>query len=208
VDYAGAVQSIVTSSASNDGGMFETNLRDDRFLPFEGAGAESTWKLDLADPKGYPAFDYSTLSDVILHLRYTARQGADAGKVKASLDDLFQEAAGAGLALLFSLSHDFPTEWSAFLNSADAPFSATIRRDYFPYFTQGKPITVTSVELFGNSPARHHATGNPDDFTTDVADPSRLAFTVSAPVDAPGPTQVLVRSRADPPFLVVRYTIG
>ncbi len=51
VDYISAVQSIVTSTGQNDSGMFETNLRDERFLPFEGAGAESTWKLDL------PAFD-------------------------------------------------------------------------------------------------------------------------------------------------------
>ena len=54
VDYIGAVQSIVTSSGQNDSGMFETNLRDERFLPFEGAGAESTWKLDL--PKDYRGF--------------------------------------------------------------------------------------------------------------------------------------------------------
>src|SRR4029077_1238554 len=47
VDYAGATTSIVTSTGSNDTGLFETNLRDERFLPFEGAGAESTWKLDL-----------------------------------------------------------------------------------------------------------------------------------------------------------------
>jgi Tc toxin complex TcA C-terminal TcB-binding domain len=90
VDYVGAVQSIVTSTGQNDSGMFETNLRDERFLPFEGAGAESTWKLDL--PKDYPAFDYTTISDVILHIRYTARQGVDASKVKAALDDLFQHA--------------------------------------------------------------------------------------------------------------------
>src|SRR5690349_7371983 len=61
VDYAGAIQSIVTSSANNDSGMFETNLRDERFLPFEGAGAISTWKLDLQSD--YPAFDFATISD-------------------------------------------------------------------------------------------------------------------------------------------------
>ena len=71
VDYIGPTQSIVTSGGSNDGGMFETNLRDERFLPFEGAGAESTWKLEL--PRDYPAFDYATISDVILDIRYTAR---------------------------------------------------------------------------------------------------------------------------------------
>jgi hypothetical protein len=69
IDYAGAVRSIVTSGANADNGMFQTNVRDERFLPFEGAGAESTWKLEL--PQDYPAFDYATISDVILHIRYT-----------------------------------------------------------------------------------------------------------------------------------------
>jgi len=70
IDYYSTGQSIVTSNAQNDGGMFETNLRDERFLPFEGAGAESTWKLEL--PAEFRQFDYSSISDVILHLRYTA----------------------------------------------------------------------------------------------------------------------------------------
>jgi hypothetical protein len=75
-DSFGALQSMVTSSGNNDAGMFETNLRDERFLPFEGAGVESTWKLEL--PREFRQFDYSTISDVILHLRYTARQGGTA----------------------------------------------------------------------------------------------------------------------------------
>lgn len=40
--------------------MFETNLHDERLLPFEGAGAESTWKLEL--PASFRQFDYSTIS--------------------------------------------------------------------------------------------------------------------------------------------------
>ncbi len=48
VDYPAAAQSIVTSTGSNDTGLFETNLRDERFLPFEGAGAISTWKNRIA----------------------------------------------------------------------------------------------------------------------------------------------------------------
>jgi hypothetical protein len=58
----------VTSSGSV---MFETNLRDERFLPFEGAGAISNWSLTL--PSGHGAFAYSTISDVILHIRSTER---------------------------------------------------------------------------------------------------------------------------------------
>src|SRR5207249_5585132 len=33
-DYLGAIESIVTSSGQNDSGLFETNLRDERYLPF------------------------------------------------------------------------------------------------------------------------------------------------------------------------------
>jgi hypothetical protein len=67
-DHFGSVQSIVTSSAQNDSGLFETNLRDERYLPFEYSGAISTWQLRLpADPrKSDPqAFDYAALADVI-----------------------------------------------------------------------------------------------------------------------------------------------
>jgi hypothetical protein len=39
LNYTGAVHSTVTSGASTDSGLFGTNLRDERFLPFEGAGA-------------------------------------------------------------------------------------------------------------------------------------------------------------------------
>jgi hypothetical protein len=78
----GAVQSIVTSGGSNDSVMFEPNLRDERFLPFEGAGAESTWKLEL--PADFRQFDYYTISDAILHLRYTGRGAAVNCGVKRS----------------------------------------------------------------------------------------------------------------------------
>jgi len=204
VDYAGAVQSIVTSGASNDSGMFEANLRDERFLPFEGAGAESVWKLDLPKPQDYPAFDYATISDVILHIRYTARQGVDGAKVKTALDDLFQEASQSNLALLFSLRHDFPTEWSTFVNGA-GDFTATIRRDHFPYFTQGKLGAIAGFELYGKDVNKHHAAGDKDAATSDLADQGQFTFTAGP--DAPGPTQVLTRTAEAQVFLLVRYSL-
>jgi hypothetical protein len=208
-DYIGAVQSIVTSTGQNDSGMFETNLRDERFLPFEGAGAESTWKLDLPNPRNYPAFDYATISDIILQVRYTARQGVDPTKVKATLDGLFQGVNRAGLALLFSLRHDFPTEWSAFVNGA-GDFSAVIRRTHFPYFTQGKTITITGLELYdGKGVSKHHPIGNQaawDTATADVAD--KQTFTVTASADPAGPTQALTRSPGSEPYLIIRYLLS
>ncbi len=204
VDYIGAAQSIVTSSANNDSGMFETNLHDERFLPFEGAGAESTWKLELPKPQDYPAFDYATISDVILHIRYTARQGVDPGKVRTALDDMLRRASQSNLALLFSLRHDFPTEWSAFVNG-EGDFSATIRKDYFPYFTQGKPITVVGIELYGQDVTKHHATGDPDAATAGLA--GQAQFNFSAGPDAAGPNQILTRTAGAQVFLIVHYSL-
>ncbi len=199
VDYIGAVQSIVTSGGSNDSGMFETNLRDERFLPFEGAGAESTWKLDL--PNNYLGFDYATISDVILHIRYTARQGVDPTKVKTALDDLFQQTSQSNLALLFSLRHDFPTEWSAFVNGAEN-FTATIRKDYFPYFTQGKgkTITITGLDLYGEDVTNPHKVGDLVEATKSLSEQPQ--FTLTA-----GPTQVLTRTASAQVFLIIRYLL-
>ncbi len=62
------VTSIATSSAQNDSGTFEFNFRDERYLPFELAGAISEWQLELSTDEELRPFDYSTISDVILHL--------------------------------------------------------------------------------------------------------------------------------------------
>ena len=202
VDYAGAVQSIVTSAASNDSGLFETNLRDDRFLPFEGAGAVSQWKLAL--PTDYRAFDYTTIADVVLHIRYTARAGVNPTLVIASVDEALQAAAPSQLALLFSLRNDFPNAWSAFANGA-ATFDASISRDWFPYLVNGKAITIVGLDLYAHDPNRHHTVGNVGTATSDLG--NNGAFTLSLPPDAAGPTQILTRVSTAQAYLVVRYTI-
>lgn len=71
-----ATQSIATSHAQNDSGLFELNFRDERYLPFEGSGAISRWRIELPVlPITLRQFDYDTISDVILHLKYTSREG-------------------------------------------------------------------------------------------------------------------------------------
>jgi Tc toxin complex TcA C-terminal TcB-binding domain len=198
VDYV-AGQSVVTSTASNDSGLFETNLRDERFLPFEGAGAEGTWKLEL--PQDYRAFDYATISDVILHIRYTARRGVDPSKVKAALAHLFEPASQSILSLLFNLRHDFSTEWAAFLNGAD--FASRIRKDHFPYFTQEKEITIRGIDVYGPNDSKHHSVGDEAAWnvaTTELA--TNQGFTVTA-----GPTEVLTRTASAEVFLIIRYSI-
>lgn len=214
IDYFSAAQSIVTSTGQNDSGMFEANLRDERFLPFEGAGAESTWKLDL--PKDYRAFDYETIADVILHIRYTARQGVDSTKVKPALDNLFQQANQSNLTLLFSLRHDFPTEWAKFVTGTH-DFTTTIHKDHFPYFTRAtqKQVTITGFELYGKDAtkdvSKHHVVGDQaawDVATDDLGDKNKQKFVVTVAPDGPGPTQVLTRTADTEVYLVVRYSLS
>ncbi len=62
---------IFSSTTQNDSGGFELNLSDTRYLPFEGAGAISSWKLSL--PENFKQFDYNTINDVIVHIYYSAK---------------------------------------------------------------------------------------------------------------------------------------
>lgn len=101
-DSSGAIQSIVTSSGQNDSRLFETNLRDERYLPFEGSGAISEWQIQL--PKDFRQFDYDTISDVVLHLRYTAREGGEPLKNHAvtelqnALNEFFAHRRSKGIS--------------------------------------------------------------------------------------------------------------
>ncbi len=161
-DNIGAIQSIATSSAQNDSGMFEMNFRDERYLPFEGAGAISRWRIQLA--KEFRQFDYNTISDVVLHLRYTAREGGDGLRTAAdnALQTAINEMALAegrqGLFRLFNLRHELPTEWHRFLHPPDPaagqsivhrlPIDLGLKR--FPFLFRGKKITLKPVKLFFN----------------------------------------------------------
>ena len=209
VDYYGAVQSIVTSSAATDSGMFETNLRDERFLPFEGAGAVSTWTLGLPT---VPSFDYASISDVILQVRYTAREGgaALAALATAQLRQMPPAPSGADpaatLGLLISLRHDFPTEWYTFVNSTNN-FTAALTAGFFPYAVQGTRLTIKSVTLYSDvgagvlavTPAIPNAaalTGMSQQLN------DARTTTLALPADA----AVLTRSLTKEVFAVITYT--
>ena len=152
-DYFDSLQSIVTSSAQNDSGLFEPSLRDERYLPFEGAGVISEWRLEL--PKEFKQFDYDTISDMVLHVRYTARDGGSTLKDDAvkELGQAINEIGKKGLMRLFSARHEFPTSWYQFLNAPggqEQDLTLDIAKERFPFFAQGMTITITHVELFAD----------------------------------------------------------
>jgi hypothetical protein len=146
--------SIATSKAQTDGGVFEFSFRDERYMPFEGAGAVSSWTLSL--PKMLHVFDYNTISDVILHLDYTALHDE-------SLKDRWDGATAQLLALLgtasatkpllvrtFNLRTDFPDAFHRMItNPANTEVGVSIETRHFPSFllVPGRRLETTAASL-------------------------------------------------------------
>ena len=157
-DYFGSLQSIVTSSAQNDSGLFDTNLGDERYLPFEYSGAVSEWQLELpANPSEDDPhqFDYETISDAILHLRYTAREGGQLLR-KGALDSLKEGIKTAGSVRLFSVRHEFPTEWAKFQSQTSGAgerfeLALDLRPEHYPFWSQGRLDGVMRVDIVARS---------------------------------------------------------
>jgi len=156
----GAIQSISTSTGQSDSGMFELNFRDDRYLPFEGTGAIATWQIEL--PATFQQFDYDTISDVVLHVRYTARDGGSSFKnlVEGVLKDLLNEmvlaANRTGLFQAYNLRQQFPNEWQLLKQRGSTDL--TIDLDHLPLFTgDHAPAIDTSTWLarVNNNPASY-----------------------------------------------------
>ncbi len=141
--------SIATSTAQNDGGLFELSFRDERYLPFEGAGAVSTWGIEL--PSQLRQFDYDSISDIIVHVSYTALDdGAFRQTVESGLAaELTQHATTVGLYRLFSLRRDFPSVFHQLLHPTGAQqVSFELGPQHFPYFLSDRSITVSAASLF------------------------------------------------------------
>jgi len=160
-DYYGTVQSIVTSSAQSDSGLFETNLHDERYLPFEAMGvAGSHWQLTL--PSDVRQFDFDTITDAVIHVRYTAREGGDTLKTAAisNLQSLIQKAQTVGSVCLFSVRHDFPSQWAKFQSvtiaaaTPSAELQLTLVSELYPFWAQGivGSNPVKAVEFFAEMP--------------------------------------------------------
>jgi hypothetical protein len=159
-----SMESIATSTAQNDSGLFEVNFSDERYLPFEGAGVVSSWQLSM--PPDTNAFDLDTITDVIFNLKYTARDGgtmlASVARAAAFLPPGSRPSATVGspanipsqsnLVRMFSLRHEFPSDCNKFLNTPDAvadqSMTLTLAQERFPFQYRGKTIQINQIDVF------------------------------------------------------------
>jgi hypothetical protein len=140
----GATESIVTSSGRDDSGLFETVLRDERYLPFESAGAISKWRLEIS---GMPRqFGFDTLSDVILHMRYTARDGGDDLRDAALAQFSAQNPNRQSSFPQFLLSSrcDFANDWAA-AQTGSTRLKVNLSLDLLPYWMQALGLVIRGI---------------------------------------------------------------
>ncbi|KAI5794254.1 hypothetical protein DFH27DRAFT_526698 [Peziza echinospora] len=171
------LSSIAITSGIHDSGVFSLDFKDDRFLPFEGAGVISSWKLELP-PAAMRQFDYRSISDIVMHVRYTSLDGgpllkkAAAGAVQGFISKVGSSIQNSGgLCAYFDVRNDFSEQWWGFVNSkgvagvagdgeaqsetavatAAAMSASTLHitnfRSRLPYFTTGQNIKISEIEV-------------------------------------------------------------
>ncbi len=152
------VRKVAASSAQNDSGIFELNFRDERYLPFEGAGVVSRWELELMTEETLRQFDYNTISDVIMHVRYTAREeGRSKATVIADLEtklnDLkvkVNELGGEkqGFLRLIQPRFEFPAQWHKMKINGTGELNLPISKEQFPYLVQLGTINIKEFLVY------------------------------------------------------------
>ncbi|KAL7904170.1 hypothetical protein GGI35DRAFT_490758 [Trichoderma velutinum] len=145
------VAAIATSSGLDDNGQFELNFRDERYLPFEGAGAISSWTLEL--PGVEPVFSYDSISDVVMQIRYTAVDGGAALKTLATnyLSSSLQEISTGNV--LVDLRNEYAGSWASVVaGSVETERVMTLPRmeTSVPFYLRGKQAVATRVDILSD----------------------------------------------------------
>ncbi|WP_374699518.1 neuraminidase-like domain-containing protein [Wolbachia endosymbiont (group A) of Limnophora tigrina] len=158
-------QEIALSRGDQDSGLFELNFNDERYLPFEGTGAISSWQLSLL--KATNRFDTNKISDVIIHIDYTAfNDGGLADQVKG----LSKLKHYHGM-LLVNLSTTYPEAWKKFKQTQSGPHELKFKpsAEIFPaYFKNPKIDSNKSVKIIPEAPGVEKIKLNDNDWKKDT----------------------------------------
>ena len=171
VERLAPIAKVATSTGQNDSGVYELNFRDERYLPFEGSGVISNWDLELFHDaeaedhgKSLRQFDYDTIADVILHIRYTAVEEGEfktkrinaLKKYLKGNSTLETEDGTKTLHLLkaFNLKQDFPSDWHKMIhpnNDEGNILNFKIQPDHFPYRDKGQILKVNALHVIART---------------------------------------------------------
>ncbi|NUR90360.1 MAG: hypothetical protein HOY71_40315, partial [Nonomuraea sp.] len=126
----------------DNNGLFELRFDDDRYLPFEGTGAVSRWRLELSGG-GAPA-----LRDVTITVKYAAEQGGElfANAVRGMLKPYAS-------ARFVDVAAEFPDQWNAFTEGGDGVLTLPFTTAMFPGMI-GRQITGVYASYAPGTSAR------------------------------------------------------
>jgi hypothetical protein len=135
------------TSPTNANGLFDVETdTSGLLLPFQGMGVDAVWQLEL--PRAANPFDYRTISDVQLTIKYTALDSYDyREEVIRNLDNTFSGDQ------TFSLRDDFPDAWYLLNNPQTVSDAAsqmkvtltTVREDFQPNIDA---LAVQQISLY------------------------------------------------------------
>ncbi|WP_428265993.1 neuraminidase-like domain-containing protein [Haliangium sp.] len=151
-----ASEAIATSTGQNDAGLFQLEFRDERYLPFEYAGAVSRWRIELPPENNY--FDLDTLSDLVLHVAYMAREGGE--PLRQAAHEVAQRHLPDAGVRLFDARHELPNAWQRFqaapggYQGADKARALELRlgRNMFAFLPGHRSVTVTRLGILFEAP--------------------------------------------------------
>lgn len=152
---------IATSSGQGDAGLFQLDFRDERYLPFEGVsldeGGGTTWRFTL--PQTNRPFDYATISDVVLHVQYTA-EAADGASELPSVEGQYRQ--------LVSVRHDFPAESRQLRERSVTEITIDLDDRLFPYLARNR--SRVGIKWLSRDDSELTELGNPPQMTLSDTD--------------------------------------
>jgi hypothetical protein len=136
-------QSIAVSRGIDDSGLFALDFGDERYLPYEGTGAVSSWTFSM--PPETNRISFENISDVILKVRYTAKEGgaAFASKVRRLYAQAGDRYAYLNAAVL-NLNQTFSGQWAQVFATSPVNGQQTLN---FPITRSVIPPNLGDVKL-------------------------------------------------------------
>lgn len=152
--FATTKQSIATSHSQNDSGLFDTEGRDGRYLPFRGAGAISRWSIDM--PIETNAIDRNSMTDCLLQLPYTAWTGGARLEEAAwkAREKALKDPAGIPQRRLFTAKLESRDAWHRFLHPDATATGQTLQMDLtcesIATLFKERTVVVSDVDVYVN----------------------------------------------------------
>jgi hypothetical protein len=157
-------QQVAISTGVRDSGLFQLDFNDSRYLPFEGTGAVSSWTLSM--PHDTNPIDFDNLSDIILHLKYSAHDGGSS--FQTDVIKALKKAPNPYRQFLYlDLSQYFGDAWQKFMSTktddTHQVFTLPIGADLFPQY---KGLTFDAVTIRLDLAADVNVGATPKSFMT------------------------------------------